>query len=207
MMNLKKHRLFVAALAVTAAFSMAACGNSKESEAEPTDDLQTECPIESPEPADYSASELFSKMDTTDLDGNTVDSSVFVENNLTLVNVWNVGCTPCVEEIPVLDKLNKEYEGKGVSIKGLYYDFTEGISDESRQEVEEILADAKAEYQQLLLSKDMTETEAMSELGVFPTTYLVDSEGHIIDTLEGSNDYDGWKAVIEAALKQVKGDV
>lgn len=55
------------------------------------------------------------------LDGNKADSSLFAENKLTLVNVWNVGCTPCVQEIPILDQLNKEYEGKGVAIKGLYY--------------------------------------------------------------------------------------
>ena len=59
-----------------------------------------------------SSSNIFKEMQTTDINGNTVDSSIFSEKKLTLVNVWNRGCTPCIDEIPILDKLNKEYEKK-----------------------------------------------------------------------------------------------
>lgn len=51
-------------------------------------------------------------MKTEDINGNKVDSSIFSKYKLTVVNVWNTGCTPCVGEIPTLDKLNKEYEKK-----------------------------------------------------------------------------------------------
>lgn len=148
-------------------------------------------------------SDLFKTMETVDLNGESVDSSIFEENKLTVVNVWNEGCTPCIEELPILDKLNKEYEGKGVSIKGLYFGFSEGISDEARKEVESILSGGNIEYQQLLTSKKMLESEELSNIQAFPTTYFVNEKGEIVDFIEGSNDYDGWKERIETVLKEV----
>lgn len=149
-------------------------------------------------------SDVFKTMETVDLKGEKVDSSMISENKLTVVNVWNVGCTPCIEELPTLDKLNNEYKDKGVTIKGLYYGFREGISDEDRGEVEQILSEGNIEYQQLLASKDMLESELLKDLAAFPTTYFVNDKGEIIDFIEGSNDYDGWKAKIEEVLKGVK---
>lgn len=40
----------------------------------------------------------------------------------------------------------------------------------------------------------------------FPTTYFVDSTGKIVDTIEGSNDYEGWKEVIDNVLKKVESN-
>lgn len=147
---------------------------------------------------------VFSEMETTDFTGNAVDSSVFAENKLTLVNVWNVGCTPCIQEMPVLDRLNEEYSEKGVSIKGLVYEFQAGLSEASRTEAENIIEKSETKYQQLLVSEKMAESEAIKSIQAFPTTFFVDSKGMIIDKVEGSNDYDGWKAQIDNALKKVE---
>lgn len=211
-MNLKKHRFLALTLAAVTLISVSGCGTSKEKEAETENkstafsDSESYSPYEDMSPADNSDSDLFTKMKTEDLDGATVDSNVFAENTLTLVNVWNVGCTPCIQEIPSLDQLNKEYADKKVAIKGLYYDFEAGISDEARKEVQEILSSAKADYQQLLISKDMLNSDALQQLAAFPTTYLVDSNGKILDTLEGSRPYEGWKEVIENTLAKVNAN-
>ena len=55
-----------------------------------------------------SSSTIFKDMKTTDIDGNKVDKSIFSKYKLTMVNVWNTGCSPCISEIPTLDRLNKE---------------------------------------------------------------------------------------------------
>lgn len=144
---------------------------------------------------------LFQTMKTQDLEGKLIDSSAFGENKLTLVNVWNEGCTPCIDELPILDKLNEDFQGKGVAINGLYYAFNEGISDGSKSTVKQILGESDITYPQLLVSKEMAESEELSNLVGFPTTYFVDSEGKIIDSVLGSNDYNGWSAKIEEVLK------
>ncbi|SCI86102.1 thiol-disulfide oxidoreductase [uncultured Clostridium sp.] len=94
-----------------------------------------------------SSSNIFKEMQTTDINGNTVDSSIFSEKKLTLTNVWNTGCTPCIDEIPILDKLNKEYEKKGVSIKGLLLESGVGLTEQEKSVVEEILSKSKSSYQ------------------------------------------------------------
>ena len=149
-----------------------------------------------------SNSKLFKEMKTEDINGNKVDSSIFSKYKLTVVNVWNTGCTPCVDEIPTLDKLNKEYEKKGVSIKGLLLESGVGLNDEEKKTVEDILKKAKSTYQQLSVSEDMLQDKTLI-LQSFPTTFFVDKDGNIVDSIEGSNDYDGWKAKIDEVLEKV----
>ena len=43
-----------------------------------------------------SSSTIFKDMKTTDIDGNKVDKSIFSKYKLTMVNVWNTGCSPCI---------------------------------------------------------------------------------------------------------------
>jgi thiol-disulfide isomerase/thioredoxin len=148
-------------------------------------------------------STTFKDMETTDINGNKVDSSIFSENKLTLVNVWNTGCSPCVDEIPILDKLNKEYEGKGVTIKGLLLESGVGLTDDEKTVVEEILQKSNSTYQQLTISKEMLESEIFKNLAAFPSTFFIDKDGNIVERIDGSSDYKGWKTRIEDTLKKV----
>ena len=146
-----------------------------------------------------SSSTIFKDMKTTDIDGNKVDKSIFSKYKLTMVNVWNTGCSPCISEIPTLDRLNKEYREKGVSIKGMLLESGIGLTDEEK-------AKANATYQQLTVTKDMVEKDDTLLLQAFPTTFFIDKDGNIVDSIEGSNDYDGWKAKIDEVLKKVEAN-
>lgn len=172
-------------LVVLSVLSLAGCGASDAGSAE---------------------SELFTAMQTEDLAGNVVDNTVFAENELTLVNVWNAGCTPCIWELPALDKLNQEYAGKGVAVKGLVYEFSPGLSDTSRTEVEGILDDAGATYQQLLASEEMCEQPELKKMDSFPTTFFVDKEGNIVKTLAGSREFEDWQAEVDAVLQELTNE-
>lgn len=147
---------------------------------------------------------LFSDMSTTDLDGNKVDSSMFSDHKITLVNVWNIGCTPCVNEIPELEKINSEFSEKGGAVVGLYADFGAGIADDEMEQIKEILSNANASYTQLRMDGTLATNEALLNIMAFPTTYVVGSDGTILDTITGSNDYDGWKETLESYLAQAE---
>mgnify|MGYP002571877160 CR=1 FL=1 len=150
-----------------------------------------------------SNSKLFKEMKTEDINGNKVDSSIFSKYKLTVVNVWNTGCTPCVDEIPTLDKLNKEYEKKGVSIKGLLLESGVGLNDEEKKTVEDILKKAKSTYQQLTVSEDMLQDKTLI-LQSFPTTFFVDKDGNIVgDPIMGSRNLEDWKTAVEDALEKI----
>lgn len=196
-MKLRMKKL--AALLVTGAVlaSVAGCGSngSKEQNVVQESSQTVEDAVETG---------LFQDMDTKDLEGNAIDSSIFAENKLTLVNVWNIGCPPCIREIPVLDQLNKDYAEKGVAVKGMYYNFGADISEEDRAAIQEVLTDAGAEYTHIVPSQSMYETEEMMDIQAFPTTYYVDSEGNIVDEVVGADDYEGWKEKIEKILEKVE---
>lgn len=194
-------KLFTFVLAGAMILSMAGCSSSHSESAPPADSSAGSVQQESA--ADIQDPDLFKSMETVDLEGNQIDTSVFAENKVTLVNVWNVGCTPCIQELGILDALNKEYEGKGAAIRGLYYSFSSEISEEERSEIKEILEAEGAEYPQWQMSQAMLDTDTFQEWSFFPGTFLVDSEGNILDIVGGSRDYEGWKSVIENALEQV----
>lgn len=176
--------------------SMTGCSSPNSGTTPPTDP-GTEAAAGIQEP------ELFKNMETVDLDGNPADASEFSENKVTLVNVWNIGCTPCVQELGILDKLNREYADRGVAIRGLYNNFSAEISEEERTEIKEVLNAEGAEYPQWQISQSLLDTDTFQEWSFFPGTFLVDSEGNVFDMIGGSKDYEGWKDVIENALKQV----
>ena len=44
------------------------------------------------------------------------------ENKLLIINFWATWCGPCKEEIPILVKLQKKFEGDGVQILGIAVD-------------------------------------------------------------------------------------
>ena len=128
--------------------------------------------------------------------------SIFSKKKVTLVNVWNVGCTPCVNEIPDLDKINSEYKDKGAAVYGLYGDLGMGISDDEMAQIKDIMSNANASYTQLRMDGTLATNESLLNIMAYPTTYVVGSEGPILDTIEGSKDYEGWKALIDSYLAE-----
>ena len=67
------------------------------------------------EPSDSTnlGAENVGTFETTDIDGNTYTESVFSDYDLTLVNAFTTWCSPCVNEIPELEKLYEEMKEKG----------------------------------------------------------------------------------------------
>lgn len=143
-------------------------------------------------------------LETVDFAGNEVDSSMFKENKLTVLNLWNLGCTPCIDEIPVFEQLNNELAEKGVSIKGVYYNFGDELTEETYKEIYDVLTNANATYQQLEASESMMESKYFQNIQAFPTTLFIDSEGNVVSVKAGSNDYEGWKKIIEDVLAKVE---
>jgi len=43
----------------------------------------------------------------------------FKEHDLTMVNIFTTWCTPCVEEMPDLEKLYQQMEEQGVGVVGV----------------------------------------------------------------------------------------
>jgi thiol-disulfide isomerase/thioredoxin len=92
-----------------------------------------------------------------------------------VINYWAQWCTPCIEEIPYLNRLDQEYSQ--VTVLGVNYDGASGEELEQQQ-------------QQLGVAFASLETDPAAQLGtprpvVLPTTLVLNPEGQVVTTLIG----------------------
>ena len=163
-------------------------------------------PSSESESAQESGAGVLSNFTATDLEGNTVDPSIFADYNLTMVNVWATYCGPCLREMPDLGELAAEYEGKGVRIVGLVSDTMNADGSTSAEQVEtakEIVASTGADYLHMLPSEDLL--GLVYQINSVPTTFFVDSTGAQVGTAYiGAKSKEDWASIIDATLAEVQ---
>lgn len=149
---------------------------------------------------------FLSNFTTTDLNGETIDQSLFAEYDLTMINIWATFCPPCIKEMPELGKLSQDYKDKGVQIIGVISDaanYDGSISEDQVALAKEIVATTKADYPHLLPSTDLINI-LLWQIDAVPTTIFVDSQGGLVGyAYTGAADYDTWVQRIEDTLGQL----
>ena len=156
--------------------------------------------------ADASAGK-YGSFETTDLAGNVVTADVFADHKLTMINVWATYCSPCLQEMPELGELSKEYEDKGVQIIGIPIDTLEQDGTWSQSQVANaasLASQTGADYLHILPSQDLIQA-GLSDIYAVPTTFFVDSSGNVTgDTYMGSKSKKEWEKVIDQTLENMK---
>lgn len=113
---------------------------------------------------------------TTDLEGNEVTSeALYVQNKITMVNLWATWCGPCVGELGELAELHTQLQEMGCGVVGVMLDST---TDEGMQAAPKLMEENGTNYPVVAYSADM---DALLE-GVtgIPTSFFVDSTGAIV---------------------------
>lgn len=160
------------------------------------DEPGTGSETEAGDTAEDSDASIF-RFETTDLDGSAVSSeSLFAGSKLTMVNIWATFCGPCINEMPELEKLSNEYSEKDVTLVGLVLDVPEG-DDQLLPDALAIVADTGVTYTNLRVWDGFDE---MLFISAVPTTFFVDSDGHIVGDLIVGADPAGYRAAIDAYL-------
>lgn len=106
-------------------------------------------------------------LDGTHLSASDLDGRVW------LLNFWATWCKPCVEEMPMLDRLHLEQAGKGVKIIGV------ALDDETR--ARQFANDLGISYPILVGQTDVVLTGRRygNSTGLLPFSVLVDAQGLI----------------------------
>ena len=171
-----------------------------------TEQSSTQQTSDSESTADASAGK-YGSFETTDLAGNVVTADVFADHKLTMINVWATYCSPCLQEMPELGELSKEYKDKGVQIIGIPIDTLEQDGTWSQSQVANaasLASQTGADYLHILPSQDLIQA-GLSDIYAVPTTFFVDSSGNVTgDTYMGSKSKKEWEKIIDQTLENMK---
>lgn len=96
-----------------------------------------------------------------------------------VVNFWATWCGPCKEEMPRLQKLSDEYQGKGVRFVAISLD-----APETQGKIDSVVA--KRGFRLPIWTGASDQTLANLKLGVLvPATLILDEKGEVIGKIEG----------------------
>lgn len=137
-----------------------------------------------------------------DIEGNTVSASVFSESKLTMVNVWATYCNPCLEEMPGLGELANEYDSEKFQIIGIISDVQEDADQETTELAAGLIEQTKANYPHLLLNESLYYA-LLTDVMAVPTTFFIDENGVILDTVMGSMEKSLWEEKINTLLEEL----
>jgi len=107
--------------------------------------------------------------------GEKVDIQKFKGKYL-IVNYWATWCSPCIKELPELVQFNKEYSQKAVVI-GV------NLEDIDKKELDNFVKKFNINYPNF--KADIVYQLLGLELVGYPTTYIFNSKGSLIKTIQG----------------------
>ena len=106
------------------------------------------------------------------LSEDTVLSSHSLQGKVVLVDFFASWCRSCLEEIPLLKKLQNTYGKQGLIIVALAVDV------EDRMELKNLIQKQNINYQVLLADDEVKED--FGGISILPTMFLVDQKGKIL---------------------------
>ena len=126
-----------------------------------------------------------------DLDGNPV-SLADLRGKVVWLNFWASWCPPCQQETPILRELSERYRDRGLEIIGV------SVQETSVDDVE-----SYAERYQLPYTIGFDGSGHIFhayKVYALPTQFFVDTEGRIVEVVNGPVDEAGASALIESLL-------
>ncbi len=98
-----------------------------------------------------------------------------LRGKVVIVDIWRTWCGPCKRGIPDLVELEREYGPKGLAVVG--------ISDEPAKLQEQFADELKINYTLLIQRGDLP--EPFGKVNAFPTTFVLDREGKVVEKFVG----------------------
>lgn len=161
-----KKRIVFLLLSLTLALGFSACGTAENANEQHYDDV-------------FTSMESFPAFAGKDFDGNAVDESIFANNSVTLVNFWFNECSPCIGELPALQKLNDSLQEKGGAVVGINVGTLNG-DEEAIATAKEIMKKQGASYQNIYFDADSEAGKLSTAVMSFPTSILIDKDGKLV---------------------------
>ena len=133
---------------------------------------------------------------TEDASGNRVESGSF-RGRLVVLNFWATWCPPCRREMPSMERLYREFRGKGLEVVAMNF-------METAEQVKAFAEEQKLSYPMLLdRQADIAERYGVMRL---PETVLIGRKGEVIAKAVGYKDWykDDVRELVAALLGEAK---
>ncbi len=144
---------------------------------------------------------------TTDIDNSPFDQTLFCENELTLVNVFTTWCSPCVEEIPELEKLREEFSDSGVGVIGIVMDTRNSVGEIDQTAVEQakVLVERSGVSFPFLIPDPSFFNGLLESVDTVPQTFFVDKNGNLVgETYLGAHSLEEWREIVQKQQQLVR---
>ncbi len=115
-----------------------------------------------------------------DMNGNPVSLSSF-KGKVILLNFWATWCPPCRDEIPSMDKLNRQLKDKGFMVLSVSV-------DRSLSAIADFIKKAPVSFPVLIDDKQKV-TKSLYKVYTIPTTFLINRNGIIVEKFFGEHDW------------------
>jgi peroxiredoxin len=128
-----------------------------------------------------------------DLNGATVSAADF-DGKVMLVNFWATWCKPCIEEMPMLTRLQHNYADRGVQVVGIALD--------DPHKAREFASELAINYPLLVGTTDtvLAGRRYGNRSGMLPYSVLVDADGIVRWAYLGALDKEELEVQIKALL-------
>lgn len=140
---------------------------------------------------------------TNTFENSKFQNDIINSDKLTCINIWATWCVPCVEEMPELNKIKTEFEGKNVQFVSMSIDTDSAklqkFIDSKKFNFEDLTLE-NVKYKNAILNfldKKPLDTESTTQ--VIPLTYLI-KNGKVIKKVEGGIDAVGLRKLINDNL-------
>ncbi len=136
------------------------------------------------------------QLNFANIEGQQVSLSKY-KGKVVLLNFWATWCPPCIEEMPSMQRLREQLEGKPFEIVAI------NVGEDSTS-VSSFLMELGADLTFPILLDE--EGKSFGELGLraLPTTILFDQNGEVMKKVLGGRDWDSEESVqeIESVIKK-----
>lgn len=111
--------------------------------------------------------------------------------DITIINFWSTWSAPCLKEMPVLEKIYREYHSQNIKVIGVSV-----YSDPSK--IGKMLQLTKVSYPILIAPK--AQIPRFGNLSSIPQTLIVDANGRILKRFVGGQSFRALNSALENLL-------
>lgn len=138
---------------------------------------------------------------TKTIDGKKIDSSIFQDYKLTMVNIWATFCGPCIAEMPDIQKLYDEIKKENINVVGIISD----TPDEENEGLAKQILDKKGTKYMNIIPDEKLNKGILKDVSGVPTTIFVDNKGNMVgQPIVGSRSKEEYKKEIDKVLESLK---